>query len=131
MYIQFLHASLPPYVSSLQSLPLLRSIMPSYAAVTRPLHVQGGYTAHLDLDTGTLKGLEAAAGDFTTHRARGGFDDAAPHMPSILAAQMDRQQGRAETQALAGLSGNKDDMAKEGMRTQDYEGLTDAAGSFD
>jgi hypothetical protein len=120
-----------PLYMLLPSLSLLRSLMPSYATLTRPLHVQGGYTAHLDLDTGTLKGLEAAAGDFTTHRARGGFDDAAPHMPSILAAQMDRQRGRAQTQALAGLSGNKNDMAKEGMRTQDYEGLTDAAGSFD
>jgi hypothetical protein len=41
--------------------------------------MQGGYTAHLDLDTGTLKGLEAAAGvqagEYTTRRsARGGFD---------------------------------------------------------
>jgi hypothetical protein len=93
---------------------------------------QGGYTAHLDLDTGTLKGLEAAAGDFTTSRARrGGFSDATPHLPSILTAQFQRQQGRAQTQELAGIKGNKDDMAKEGMRTEDYESMTDAAGSFD
>ena len=82
-------------------------------------NLQGGYTAHLDLDTGTLKGLEAAAGDFTTNRARrGGFSDATPHLPSILSAQFKRQQGRAETQELAGIKGNNDDMAKEGMHTE-------------
>ena len=122
--------------------------MPSYVlaallsdALTAPMcpdssfpfaNTQGGYTAHLDLDTGTLKGLEAAAGDFSTRSARrGGFSDASPHLPSILSAQFKRQQGRAETQELAGIKGDKDDMAKEGMHTEDYESMTDAAGSFD
>lgn len=91
----------------------------------------GGFTAHLDLDAGTLKGLEAAAGDHTTHWARGGFQDAMPHMPAILRAQKRRQRGRAQTQLLAGIKGDKNSMAREGMHTEDYESMTDAAGSFD
>merc|ERR1719263_385366 len=101
-----------------------------------PAVLLGGYTAHLDLDTGTLKGLEAAAGvqagEYTTRRsARGCFDDATPHLPAILAAQQKREASRAQTQVLAGIKGNKEEMAAEGMHTEDYESMTDAAGNFD
>ena len=54
-----------------------------------------------------------------------------PHMPAILRAQKRRQRGRAQTQLLAGIKGDQNSMAREGMHTEDYESMTDAAGSFD
>ncbi len=106
-----------------------------------PDHViQGGYTSHLDLDHGALAALEATAGgsgdddgDYSS-----AFSDAAPKLPQILAAQINGrarratqlQQGRDEMLSDEPRHERQQEEARDGLHTQDYNYLTDAAGTL-
>ena len=97
-----------------------------------PVSLMGGFTSHLDLDGGALKGLEAAASIYPSRARMGGYADAAPRVPRVLAAQIDRsRQAAAKQQMLADFDRKaRKQMAKDGMKTQDYGFLTDAAGTL-
>ena len=93
----------------------------------------GGFTSHLDMDKGTLSGLEAAANAFPSRASVGGFTDAAPHVPRILAAQWARDNrastvGNSQMLSSAFDKKSKHQLAVEGMQTSDYADMTDAAG---
>ena len=101
---------------------------------------QGGFTRHLDLDQGALAALEATAGpgDSDDDDYSQAFSDSTPTVPRILAARMDSRRhhvsldGFSRSQMLAGVSRKESRLqqAKEGFQTQDYNYLTDAAGTL-
>ncbi|EKX36682.1 hypothetical protein GUITHDRAFT_117107 [Guillardia theta CCMP2712] len=98
------------------------------AGAAKSVSLYGGFTSNLDLDKGTLSALEAVAGPASGRRGGIAFSDAAPRVPRILAAQMQRRS--ASQQMLASMNSKRSEADKvaDGMRTQDYMDLTDAAG---
>ena len=101
---------------------------------------QGGYTSHLDLDHGALAALEATAGESNDDEDySSAFSDASPRIPQVLAARMGHRTRRAaslgdqgQDQMLSERSSREERKAEaeEGLHTQDYNYLTDAAGTL-
>ena len=133
--------------SARRALVLVGAIAASCLALSGAL-VMGGtgrtelsFTSHLDLDKGALSALEnAASGGRSDFGRKVAFADTRPKMPRIMKAAlkarvnnlMAREAGSvgaddSEMLALKGVSSSRDE-AKEGMKTTDYEDLTDAAG---
>jgi hypothetical protein len=104
------------------------------------VHCQGGFTSHLDLDHGALAALEATAGQSNDDgdEDASAFSDASPRVPQVLSAQLQRQtravslrsQGRDEMLSDESSSEERKREAEEGLHTQDYNVLTDAAGTM-
>ncbi len=102
--------------------------------------LQGGYTSHLDLDHGALAALESTTGESGDDDGdySSAFSDAAPRLPQILAAQVNGrarratqlQQGRDEMLSDEPRHERQQEEAREGLHTQDYNYLTDAAGTL-
>mmetsp|Transcript_14376 Transcript_14376/g.28679 ORF Transcript_14376/g.28679 Transcript_14376/m.28679 type:complete len:150 (+) Transcript_14376:22-471(+) len=118
-------------VAALATACLVAAVVLIYSGHTGQVSLMEGFTAHLDLDKGALRGLEAAAGVRRPAARRGGYDDATPRLPKILAAAEYRGQGEeTKSQMLASFDKkqSKNKMAREGMATSDYGEMTDAAG---
>jgi len=137
-------------VSARRTLLLAGGIALSCLALSGALMVSGrgelrtelSFTGHLDLDKGALGALENAAGATfggTARRGSGGsaYSDAQPKVPAVLKARFNNLMARAsgmaggdDSEMLASFSGKEDKQAeaRQGMRTSDYEEMTDAAG---
>ena len=94
----------------------------------------------MDLDHGALAALEATAGESNDGDDEGtsAFSDASPRVPQVLSAQLQRRtravslrsQGRDEMLSDESSRQVRKQEAEEGLHMQDYNFLTDAAGTM-